>query len=160
MFENRIKCLFVIVLSFLLGLVTKFNGMMRTVVIASKASEAILVVKPLGEGTMPTLDVAHRTDVGTNATFHAAVFVYMESLVGDEYFLEEAAHHLGEKPRDWAFYQAAYSLLAIEYLLAYNGQLLCRLLFLAYLTLLGVYVHEWKSYVRLWHDERIAGCYV
>lgn len=77
--------------------------MMRAVVIAGEAGEAILVVQPFRIGSMASLDIAYRTDIGTDATLHAAVFLNMEPFVGDEHILEESTHYLGEEPRDRTF---------------------------------------------------------
>ena len=87
-----------IVLSLLLSLVSKLNGVMRTMVIAGKAGEAILMVQPDWIFAMPALDITYRTYVGTDAALHATVFLYVETLVGDEYILEETTYHLGKEP--------------------------------------------------------------
>ena len=142
MFKNRISCLFIIILSLLLCLSSKLDGVLRTVVITGETSETILVVKPLWESSMATFDVTYRAYVGANAAFHAAIFLHMESLVGNEHVLEESSHYLGEEPRDRTLHQSADTLLAIVYLLACHCQLLCSLLFLANFTLLGIYIHE------------------
>lgn len=113
--------LFIIILSFLLGLMSELDGVVRTVVIAGEAGEAILVVQPLGIFAMTALDIAHGTDVGADATFHTLVFLHMESLVGDEHVLEETAHYLGEEPWDRTLYQSAYAFLPVENLLADDG---------------------------------------
>ncbi len=73
--------LFIKVLSFLLSLVTKLDGVMRTMVIAGKAGEAILVMQPFRIFSVPALDIAYRTDVGTDATLHALVFLHMKPLL-------------------------------------------------------------------------------
>ena len=139
--------LFEIVLSLLLSLVSKLDGVMRTMVIAGKAGEAILMVQPDWIFAMPALDITYRTDVGTDATLHAAVFLYMKPFVGDEYFLEESSYNLGEEPRNRTFDESVYALLAIEYLLAYHCQFLCSLFLLPDFTLLWVYIHKRKSHV-------------
>ena len=95
---------------------------MWTMVIAGKAGEAILMVQPDWMFAMTTLDVAHRTDVGTDAALHATVFLYVEALVGDEYILEETTHHLGEEPWDRSLYQAADAFFPVEDLLAGYSQ--------------------------------------
>ena len=107
-----------IVLSLLLSLVSKLDGVMRTMVIARKAGEAILVVQPNWIFAMATLDIAYRTDVGTDTALHATVFLYVEALVGDEYILEETTHHLGEDPWDSSFDQSVDAFLPLENLLA------------------------------------------
>ena len=104
-----------------LSLVSEFDGVMRTVVIAGEAGEAILVVQPLGIFAMTALDIAHGTDIGADAAFHTLVFFYMESLVGDEHVLEETAHYFGEEPWDRTLYQSAYAFLPVENLLADYG---------------------------------------
>ncbi len=76
-------------MSFLLSLASKLDGVMRTMVIAGKAGEAILVMQPFRIFSMTALDIAYRTDVGTDATLHALVFLYMEPLVGDEHLLKK-----------------------------------------------------------------------
>ena len=136
-----------IVLSLLLSLVSKLDGVMRTMVIAGKAGEAILVMQPFRIFSMPALDIAYRTDVGTDATLHALVFLHMKPLVGDEHLLKESAHNLGEEPGNRTFYEPVYALLAIEYLLAYHRQFLCSLFLLPDFTLLWVYIHKRKSHV-------------
>ncbi len=87
---------------------------MRTMVIAGKAGEAILVMQPFRVFSMSALDIAYRTDVGTDATLHALVFLYMEPLVGDEHLFEETAHNLGEEPGDRTFYQPVHALFPVE----------------------------------------------
>ena len=149
--------LLIVVLPLLLSLPSKLDGMVRTVMVAGEAGEAVIVVQPFGIFSMSTLDVAHRTDIGADATLHAAVFLHVESLVGDEHVLEESTYHLGEKPRDRTLDQSVDSLLAIEHLFADDGKLLRSLFLLAYLSLLGVYIHEWQTHVRLWHNERVTG---
>ena len=79
---------------FLLSLASKLDGVMRTMVIAGKAGEAILVMQPFWIFSMTALDIAYRTDVGTDATLHALVFLHMKPLVGDEHILEETTYHL------------------------------------------------------------------
>ena len=113
--------LFKIVLSLFLSLLSEFYGVMRTVVIAGEAGEAILVVKPLGIFAVTALDIAHGTDVGADATFHTLVFLHMESLVGDEHVFEETAHYLGEEPWDRPLNQSAYAFLPIENFLTNHG---------------------------------------
>ena len=102
-------------------MVSEFDGVMRTVVIAGEAGEAILVVKPLGIFAVTALDIAHGTNVGADATLHTLVFLHMESLVGDEHVFEETAHYLGEKPWDRPLNQSAYAFLPIENFLANHG---------------------------------------
>ena len=144
---RKFCCLFIKVLSFLLSLVPKLDGVMRTMVIAGEAGEAILVVQPFRIGSMPSLDIAYRTDIGTDATLHAAVFLNTEPLVGDEHFLEESTHYLGEEPRNRTFYEPVYALFAIENLFADYRQFLCSLFLLPDFTLLWVYIHKRKSHV-------------
>ena len=114
-----------IILSLLLSLLSEFDGVVRTVVIAGEAGEAILVVKPFGIFSVSALDIAHRTDIGADAAFHTLVFFYMESLVGDEHVLEEATYYLRHSPRPKTFHQSINALLAVEHLLANHLQLLC-----------------------------------
>mgnify|MGYP003562920573 FL=1 len=135
------------ILSLLPGLFSKLDGVMRTLVIAGKAGEAILVMQPFRIFSMTALDITYRTDVGTDATLHAAVFLNMKPLVGDEHFLKESSYYLCEEPGNGTFYEPVYALLAIEYLLAYHRQFLCRLFLLPDFTLLWVYIHKRKSHV-------------
>mgnify|MGYP006934211145 FL=1 len=116
---------FIIVLSFLLCLVTKLDGVVRTVVIATEAGEAVLVVQPLWRLALATLDVAHRTDVGADTALHAFLLGDVESLVGDEHVLEEATYYLRHSPWPKTFHQLINALLAVEHLLANHLQLLC-----------------------------------
>ena len=145
------------ILSLLLGLFSKLNGMMRTMVVAGEAGEAILVMKPFRVSTMTALDITYRTYVGTDAALHATVFLYVETLVGDEYILEETTYHLGEEPWDRAFDQSADAFLAVEDLLADNGKFLCSILLLPDFTLLRIHIHERQTDVRFRHDERVGG---
>ena len=115
--------------------------------IARETGEAVVVVEPYRLLAFASRDVAHRTDVGTDATLHAAVFLNMKSLVGDEHFLKESSYYLCEEPGNGTFYEPVYALLAIEYLLAYHRQFLCRLFLLPDFTLLWVYIHKRKSHV-------------
>ena len=135
------------ILSLLPGLFSKLNGMMRTMVVACEAGEAILVMQPFRVSTMTALDITYRTDVGTDATLHAAVFLNMKPLVGDEYFLKESSYYFCEEPGNRTFYEPVYALLAIEYFLAYHRQFLCSLFLLPDFTLLLVYIHKRKSHV-------------
>ena len=141
------------ILSLLPGLFSKLNGMMWTMVIAGKAGEAILVMQPFRIFSMTALDIAYRTDVGTDATLHALVFLHMKPLVGDEYLFEETAHNLGEEPGDRTFYQTVHALFSVEYLFADNRQFLCRFRFLTNFALLRINIHERKSHIRFRHDE-------
>ena len=130
---------------------------MRTMVIAGKAGEAILMVQPDWIFAMTTLDIAYRTDVGTDAALHATVFFYVEALVGDEYLLEETTYYLGKEPWDRTFDQSADAFLAVEDLLADNGKFLCSILLLPDFTLLRIHIHERQTDVRFRHDERVGG---
>ena len=103
------------------------------------------------------LDITYRTYVGTDAALHATVFLYVETLVGDEHILEETTHHLGEEPWDRTFDQSADAFLAVEDLLADNGKFLCRILLLPDFTLLRIHIHERQTDVRFRHDERVGG---
>ena len=152
--------LFKIILSLFLSLLSEFDSVVRTVVIAGEAGEAILVVKPLGIFSVSALDIAHGTDVGADATFHTLVFLYMESLVGDEHVLEETAHYLGEEPWDRTLYQSAYAFLPVENLLADYGKFLSRFRFLPDFLLLGVYIHKGKTHVGFRHNEGVGGRYL
>ena len=113
--------LFKIVLSFFLSLLSEFYGVMRAVVIAGEAGEAILVVQPFGIFAVTALDIAHGTNIGADATLHTLVFLHMESLVADEHVFEETAHYLGEEPWDRPLNQSAYAFLPIENFLANHG---------------------------------------
>ena len=144
----------------LLSLLSEFDGVVRTVVIAGEAGEAILVVKPFGIFSVSALDIAHRTDIGADAAFYTLVFFYMESLVGDEHVLEETAHYLGEEPWDRTLYQSAYTFLPVENLLANHGKFLSRFRFLPEFLLLRVYIHKGKTHVGFRHNEGVGGRYL
>lgn len=143
-----------------MSLLSEFDGVVGTVVIAGEAGEAILMVKPLGIFAMTALDIAHGTDIGADAAFHTLVFLYMESLVGDEHVLEETAHYFGEEPWDRTLYQSAYAFLPVENLLANHGKFLSRFRFLPDFLLLGVYIHKGKPHVGFRHDEGVGGRYL
>ena len=143
-----------------MSLLSEFDGVVRTVVIAGEAGEAILVVQPLGIFAMTALDIAHRTDIGADATFHTLVFFYMESLVGDEHVLEETAHYFGEEPWDRSFYQSIDTFFPVENLLANHGKFLSRFRFLPEFLLLRVYIHKGKTHVGFRHNERVGGRYL
>ena len=130
------------ILSLLPGLFSKLNGMMRTMVVACEAGEAILVMQPFRVSTMTALDITYRTDVGTDATLHAAVFLNMKPLVGDEHFLKESSYYLCEEPRDRTFDESVYSLFAIENLFADYRQFLCCFFLLVNFSFLRIYIHE------------------
>ena len=147
-------------MSLFLSLVSEFDGVMRTVVIAGEAGEAILVVQPLGIFAVTALDIAHGTDVGADAAFHTLVFLHMESLVGDEHVLEETAHYLGEEPWDRSFYQSIDTFFPVENLLANHGKFLSRFRFLPDFLLIRVYIHKGKTHVGFRHNERIGGFYL
>ena len=147
-------------MSLFLSLVSEFDGVVRTVVIAGEAGEAILVVKPLGIFSVSALDIAYRTDVGADATFHTLVFLHMESLVGDEHVFEETAHYLGEEPWDRSFYQSIDTFFPVENLFANHGKFLSRFRFLPDFLLLGIHIHERKAHVGFRHNEGVGGRYL
>ena len=150
---------FKIVLSFLLCLVSKLNGMVWTMMIAAETGEAVLVVEPLRHLSLPTINVFDRANIGTDATLHAFVCCDVETLVGDEYVLEETAYYFCHEPRQYAFDKTEYLFFAIENLLTYHLQLLCRSFLFPYLFLLWINVHERQAYIRFWHDEGVSGRY-
>ena len=80
----------------------------------------------------------------------------METFVGDEDMLEEAAYDFSEEPGKWAFCQMADANLSLSQVFADGFQLLCSLLLFSLLFLGRVYVHEGQAHVRLGHDERIS----
>ena len=137
----------------------KLDGVMRTMMVTGETGETILVVEPLGDGAMASLDISNRTNVGADAALRAAGFVYMESLVCNENVFKETAHYLGEEPWNGAFYQSADIFLSVEYFLTSYSEFLGGLLFLTILSPFGINVHKGESYIRFWHDERKAGCY-
>lgn len=139
--------LFKIILSLLLCLVSKLDGVVWTMVITAEAGEAILVMQPGRHLPFASVYVTDRTDIGADATLHAFVLRDMETFVGDENFLEETTNDLGEEPRDGTFDQSADSFLAIEDFLADNFQFQSRLLFLPYLLLLRIDIHEGQTHV-------------
>ena len=53
--------------------VTKLDGVVRTMVIAGKASQTLTIVEPTGLFSESAVDVVDRTDRGTDAAFHATV---------------------------------------------------------------------------------------
>lgn len=53
--------------------VTELNGVVRTMVIAGKASQTLTIVEPTGLFAESTVDIVDRTDRGTDATFHTTV---------------------------------------------------------------------------------------
>ena len=111
--------------------------MVWTMMIAGETGEAVVVVEPYR-----LLAFAARYVVGTDAAFHASLFHYMESLVGDEHMLEESSYYVGEEPGKRTFRQMANASLAFSQVFADGFQLLCCLLLLALLLLGWVYVHE------------------
>ena len=115
---------------------------MWTMMLARETGEAIIVVEPYRLLAFASRDVAYRADVGTDAAFHASLFHYMESLVGDEHMLEESSYYVGEEPRKRTFRQMADASLAFSQVFADGFQLLCCLLLLALFFLGWVYVHE------------------
>ena len=143
-----------------MSLSAKLDGMMWTMMIARETGEAVVVVEPYRLLAFASRDVAHRADVGTDAAFHASLFHYMESLVGDEHVIEETAHYLGEEPWDRTLYQSAYAFLPVENLLANHGKFLSRFRFLPDFLLLSVYIHKGKTHVGFWHNEGVGGRYL
>lgn len=115
---------------------------MWTMMIARETGEAVVVVEPYRLLAFAARDVAHRADVGTDAAFHASLFHDVETLVGDEYMLEESSYYVGEEPRKRTFRQMADAGLSLSQVFADGFQLLCSLLLLALLLLGWVYVHE------------------
>lgn len=53
--------------------VTKLNGVVRTMVIAGKASQTLTIVEPTGLFAESTVDVVDRTDRSADAAFHTTV---------------------------------------------------------------------------------------
>ena len=72
------------ILPLVCGAVAVGDGMVRAVVIAGEAGEALAVVQPLGLGSQSATDVAHGAYVGTDAAHDAALAVDAKRLVGDE----------------------------------------------------------------------------
>ena len=125
-----------------MSLSAKLDGMMRTMMIARETGEAVVVVEPYRLLAFAARYVAHRTDVGTDAAFHASLFHYMESLVGDEHMLEESSYYVSEEPGKRTFRKMADASLSLSQVFADGFQLLCCLLLLALLLLRWVYIHE------------------
>ena len=114
---------------------------MRTMMIARETGEAVVVVEPYRLFAFASRDVAHRADVGTDAAFHASLFHYMESLVGDEHMLEESSYYVSEEPRKRTFRQMPDARLPLPQVVADGFQPLCRLLLLALPPLRWAHVH-------------------
>ena len=57
----------------MLGSVAKLNGVVRTMVIAGKASQALAIVEPAGLLAESAIDVVNGTDRSTDAAFHTTV---------------------------------------------------------------------------------------
>ena len=57
----------------MLGSVAKLNGVVRTMVIAGKASQALAIVEPAGLLAKTTVDVVDGTDRSADAAFHTTV---------------------------------------------------------------------------------------
>ena len=115
---------------------------MRTMMIARETGEAVVVVEPYRLFAFAARYVAHRADVGTDAAFHASLFHYMESLVGDEHMLEESSYYVGEEPGKRTFRKMADASLSLSQVFADGFQLLCCLLLLSLLLLGRIYIHE------------------
>ena len=133
------------------------HSMVRTMMIARETGEAVVVVEPYRLLAFAARYVAHRADVGTDAAFHASLFHDVETLVGDEYILEETTYHLGKEPWDRTFDQSADAFLAVEDFLTDNGKFLCRIFLLPDFKLLRIHIHERQTDVRFRHDERVGG---
>lgn len=57
----------------MLGSVAKLDGLVRTMVIAGEASQALTIVEPTGLFAESTVDVVDRTDRSADAAFHTTV---------------------------------------------------------------------------------------
>lgn len=53
--------------------VAKLDGVVRTMVVAGKASQTLTIVEPTGLFAESTVDVVDRTDRRTDAAFHTTV---------------------------------------------------------------------------------------
>lgn len=139
-----------------MSLSAKLDGMMWTMMIARETGEAVVVMEPYGLLTLAAINVAHRADVGTDTALHASLFHDVEALVGDEHMFKESTYYVSEEPRKRTFRKMADASLAFSQVFADGFQLLCSLLLLALLLLGRIYIHEWQTHIRLWHDERIS----
>ena len=110
----------VIILPFLLGLMTKLDGMVGTMVVTGEAGEAVIMMQPYRELALSSVNVVYRTDIGTDTTFDTAVNLYMKTLVGDENVLEETADDRGHEPRQDALDQSDDALFSVKNFLADN----------------------------------------
>ena len=134
--------LFEKILSLLLGLVTKLDGMVRTMVVTIETCEAVVMMQPYRHFPFTAINISNRTDMGADATFHTFVCCDVKTLVCNENFFKETTHNLGEKPWNRTFYQSADTFLTIENLLADFCQFQSRLLLFPNLLFLRIDIHE------------------
>lgn len=112
-------------MSLLLGLVTKLDGMVRTMVVTIETCEAVVMMQPYRHFPFTAINISNGTDTGADATFHTFVCCDVKTLVCNENFFKETTHNLGEKPWNRTFDQFADTFLTIENFLADFFQFQC-----------------------------------
>ena len=81
------------ILSLLLGLSAKFDGMLWTMVVASKACETATVVFPRRLLSLSAVDVGSWAHFSTDATAHTTICFNPKSLVANELSFEKLAYN-------------------------------------------------------------------
>lgn len=148
------------ILSFLFGLPSKLDGMVRTVVVTGETSETRAVVFPSRRMSCPSLNVVYGTYLGTDATFHTPFAIHAETLVGDEKMGKETADEsrIDAGPVPDVYFSAFFLPFCNGRYIAFEF-LLCRLN-LPLFIFGRVYIHERQAHIRFRHDEREDGVQV
>ena len=102
-----------IILSFLLRLPAKFDGVGGAVVIAGEARQAgflvgirlLSVVFPFRQHTFSAFDVVNGTHLSTFSASDAAVFLHVEPFIGHEFVHKERSYRPAEEPGNRTFHQ-------------------------------------------------------
>ena len=141
-------------MSFLSRLAPIFNGVMRTMVIATEACYAAAVMFPFGFMAQTAGDIVHRADVCTDATLDATLVPDVEWLVSNQVIQKVFTYYSGVYSRPTPFMEHENMVLPFFYNRDILLQVLRSLLLLGPFFLLLVYVHERQSHVRLGHNQR------
>ncbi len=142
---------FEVVLSFAEGLFAEVDGVLRAVVVAGHAADALVL--PLGSA-VDDLDVENGTGVLAYATAHAAV-EHSERTVGDKEALEQGSHWVRLEPGHGAFGESLLGGTTADGV-GYLGQQLAGGVYLASFAFGGVELEAGQVDIGLGHDDAVC----